>query len=99
MKNIITILALVMGPAVGFAQTPSPAASPSADANAAHAEMHEKMAKAHQDAAACLKSGKTMKECGEAFHAACKDTGAPGMCADHAKGMMHGHHGGKKKAR
>lgn len=55
-------------------------------------QMHENMAKAHQDAANCLKSGKSEDECRMAFQAACKEHGGRGEC-----GMMMKGRADKKK--
>ena len=52
-----------------------------------HMQMHEKMAKAHKDAADCLKSGKPEEECKTAFHSMCNESGRPEMC-----GHMMGNH-------
>lgn len=56
-------------------------------ANISHAEMHEKMSKAHQQAADCIKSGKPIEECREEFRTMCKGFADDGHC-----GMepMHG---------
>ncbi len=45
-----------------------------------HIQMHEKMSKAHHEAAECLKSGKPEEECKTAFHKICEDSGKPEMC-------------------
>lgn len=45
-----------------------------------HIQMHEKMAKAHQGAADCLKAGKPMDECKKSFDSMCKDADGSGKC-------------------
>ena len=55
--------------------------------------MHEKMAKAHSDAAECLKSGKPHDECRKNFKAACKDSGDKMCGMGMGKGKGHKHHG------
>lgn len=55
-------------------------------------QMHEQMAKAHQQAADCLKSGKSEEECRSAFHDMCKGAGGPGKC----DGWMMHHKMGRK---
>jgi hypothetical protein len=47
---------------------------------------HQKMAKAHSDAAQCLTAGKSEKVCHEALRAACPDSGIGKYC-----GMKHRH--------
>lgn len=42
--------------------------------------MHESMAKAHQQAADCLKSGKNEQDCKKEFQQMCKDSGGPEKC-------------------
>jgi hypothetical protein len=50
----------------------------------AHVERHRKMAQLHADAAACLESGKSMKECGTELVKACKGIASGPHC-----GMKH----------
>jgi hypothetical protein len=54
-----------------------------------HIEQHEKMAKAHQDAATCLKSGNPMPECRAKFMEQCQGEGCHmgHMGKHHGKGM------------
>ncbi len=56
----------------------------------ARMQMHEKMAKAHQEAADCLKSGKTEMDCKSAFRAMCKDAGGYEMCGHMSKHYKKG---------
>ena len=87
MKTIL-LLSIFTG-SFAFAQTES-TTKPALDT--AHIEMHEKMSKAHQQAADCLKSGKPVEECRTAFQSTCKDVGEPGHC-----GMGKGYRKGWKK--
>lgn len=59
-----------------------------------HMQMHEHMAMAHQEAAACLKAGKPEEECRMAFHEKCKESGRPEMCGPR---KMHDKKGKKSK--
>ncbi len=43
-------------------------------------QMHEQMAKAHQDAADCMKAGKSEEDCRLAFHKMCKGSEDSEMC-------------------
>ncbi|MGE3388249.1 MAG: hypothetical protein AB7K41_16105 [Bdellovibrionales bacterium] len=61
-----------------FAQTKETDKVPAIDTG--HIEMHEKMAKAHQQAADCLKAGKPADDCRQSFRAQCKEAGEPGQC-------------------
>jgi Ni2+-binding GTPase involved in maturation of urease and hydrogenase len=49
-----------------------------------HADRHRKMAQIHSDAAVCLESGKSMKECSTALVKACKGLASGPHC-----GMKH----------
>ena len=77
---------------MALAQTKETATPPSPDAS--HIEMHEKMSKAHQQAADCLKSGKSADECRQSFQAMCKDAGELGQCG--MGGPMKGRKGWRK---
>ncbi len=57
--------------------TPPPTAT---NTQLEHIQMHEKMSKAHQQAADCLKSGKPVEECRTEFHGMCSEAGSPGKC-------------------
>lgn len=76
MKTLFIVSMLVAN--VALAQTKETATAPATDTS--HIEMHEKMAKAHQQAADCLKSGKSVDDCRQSFQAMCKDAGEPGHC-------------------
>ena len=89
MKTIFFAIMLISGMAI--AQSKPVATPPVVDAG--HIEMHEKMAKAHQQAADCLKSGKTFDECRAAFQMMCKESGEPGNCG--MKGSMKDRKGRK----
>ena len=82
MKATIIILAGLFLASFGFAQTPTTTTTTTdaATMDMKHVEMHEKMSKAHQDAADCLKSGKPHEECQKAFHSMCKDSGGGAHC-------------------
>lgn len=56
-------------------------------------EDREKMAKAHESMAACLRSDKTLDACHEEMRKSCDDSGCPMMGHHMGKGMMKGHHG------
>ncbi len=60
-----------------------------------HMQMHEQMAKAHQQAADCLKAGKPEEECRAAFHKMCDEASGTGHCGE---GMMHDHMKHKKSS-
>lgn len=92
MKAII-FLAAVAGAMPSFAQDKAP--TKEVDQKQAHVQMHEQMAKMHQQAADCLKSGKSEDECRKSFHEMCRESGGPEMCGP---GMMH-HQMGKKGKR
>lgn len=64
------------------------------DSKSQHTQMHEHMAKAHQQAAECLKSGKSEEECRKDFHEMCKESGAPDKCGSW---MMKNKKGSKAK--
>jgi hypothetical protein len=49
-----------------------------------HADRHRKMAQIHSDAAVCLESGKSIKECSTALVKACKGLASGPHC-----GMKH----------
>lgn len=83
MKKII-ILATIFIASHSFAQDKATAKKD--DKKQSHIQMHEEMVKAHQQAADCLKSGKSEDECRKAFHEMCKESGGPEMCGP---GMMH----------
>ena len=60
-----------------------------------HVQMHERMAKAHQQAVDCLNSGKSEDDCRKTFRDLCQQAGGSEMCAS---GMMN-HRAGKKPKR
>ncbi len=78
MKTGAIIIAVLFLANFGFAQTPPAMGAATMDMK--HVEMHEKMSKAHQEAADCLKAGKSTEECQMAFHTMCKDSGGEGNC-------------------
>lgn len=80
MKTTIFFAALLGIVQFALAQDQAPTQEQSPAPIQEAVQMHEKMAKAHQQAVECLKSGKTEDECREAFHAMCKDAGGPKMC-------------------
>ena len=56
-----------------------------------HIEMHEKMSKAHEKAAKCLKDGKPLDECRAEFRNTCPGNGQGcGMGMGHNEGMGKG---------
>lgn len=83
MKTII-FLAAVLGAMPSFAQSNTTAKE--TEPKMSHLQMHEQMAKAHQQAADCLKSGKSQDECRKGFEDMCKESGSHEMCGS---GMMH----------
>lgn len=89
--KIIILLILISGAVSSFAQDKEP--TKEVDQKQSHVLMHEQMAKAHQQAADCLKSGKTAEECRKAFHEMCKESGNPDMCGP----RMHHKMGRKTK--
>lgn len=62
-------------------------------------EMLEKGAKAHQEAADCLKAGKPEQECHEIMKKACPHHDKKGHChmMDEESGMKHEHGKGRRK--
>ncbi len=76
MKNLFSILLLS-----GFSVA---ALGASKDARQEHIQMHEQMAKAHQQAVECLKSETSEEQCRKAFREVCASAGT--KCGDH---MMH----------
>lgn len=72
------LLAIPFATSTAGAQTPAP--SPSGTEKDQHIKMHETLAKAHSEAATCLKAGKPVNECREAFRKGCNDAGDEGMC-------------------
>ncbi len=70
------------------------AATKEMDQKASHLQMHEQMAKTHQQAADCLKAGKPEEECRKAFHDMCREAGGPEKCG---QGMMHPRAGKRSK--
>jgi hypothetical protein len=84
MKSIILSAALLCAANFSFAQ--DKASVKSTEENQEHIQMHEQMAKAHQQAADCLKSGKSKEECRKVFHSMCKEAGGPEKCGPD---MMH----------
>lgn len=84
MKALVMFLTLML---VVF---PSIAADTAADKPVDYKQenimMHEKMMVAHQQAAECLKSGKTEEECRTAFQGMCKEVGGMEKCGPW---MMH----------
>jgi hypothetical protein len=89
-KTIILSAIIICAAQVSFAEEKAPAKS--TEQSQEHLQMHEQMANAHQQAADCLKSGKSEEECQEAFHEMYKETGGPDKCGPW---MMH-HKMGKK---
>lgn len=83
MKEII-LLATMLNFVPTFAQ--QKATTVKVDQKQTHIQMHEQMAKAHQQAAECLKSGKPEEECRNAFREMCSEYGGHGMCG---AGMMN----------
>jgi len=78
MKKIILSGMLLCAVTIGFAQDTTPVKE--ADPKQEHILMHESMMKAHQQAAECLKSGKSEDECRNAFHETCKGISGPDKC-------------------
>lgn len=92
MKTVLLSVSFLIISSVGMAQDKA-AAKPSSVAE--HVQMHEQMAKAHQQAADCLKSGKPEEECRKAFHESCQGMGCGEKCGGPGMGMHHGK--GRKK--
>ncbi len=67
------------------------ATSPDLTENERHIQTHEKMAKAHQQAADCLKSGKSTSDCRQQFQDECKHFAGDGRCNGwmNRRGMRH----------
>jgi hypothetical protein len=84
MRSIILSVVLICATHVSFAEDKTPVKA--ADQNQEYVQMHEKMATAHQQAADCLKSGKSEDECRKAFHEMCKGSGGSEKCG---QWMMH----------
>lgn len=83
MKSIIYLIAISFAVPT-FAQDKAPASD--ADEKKSYVQMHEQMAKAHQQAADCLKSGRSENDCMKAFRETCRESGGPDQCG---AGMMH----------
>ncbi len=92
MKKII-FLVVLSSAVFSFAQDKTPAKA--MDQKQSHIQMHEQMAKNHQQAADCLKSGKAEDECRKAFQEMCKEAGGPDKCGP----WMQHHKMGKKGKR
>lgn len=88
-------VALLGGPALAADEAPPAPAPPSA-------EQREKLAVAHEQMAACLRSEKPFEECRAAMHASCQQTmgaqGCPMMGGRMGMGMRHGRMGGSPPA-
>lgn len=70
-----------------FAQAPAaPKASPKDAHKAETIAQHRAMAKAHEDAAKCLESGKPEEQCHEQLRKDCKGLGIGRFC-----GLRHAH--------
>lgn len=93
MKHLLSVAVLSLLATTAFAQGGGKQKSTQAGTDLkAHIEMHEKMAKAHDQAADCLKDGKPIEECRAEFKKACPGDGQGcGMM-----GMGHGARKGKK---
>lgn len=96
MKKLTTILAL-LGLSLGAPAFADDEKKSGEDDMKSHIEMHEKMAKAHSEAAECLKSGKSRDECKEKFKEACGKEGKGCMMGHHGKHKGHGKGKDKKK--
>jgi len=98
MKKMILVLAL--SPLFAFAADKAAPAHAHGHGHSGsmedHVKMHETMAKAHTDAAACLKGGKSAEECGKEFHKSCGAGHADGMCPMMAGKGHKGKHGKKQ---
>lgn len=92
MKELVFSALLLCAPSTGFAEDKAPVKNN--EQNQDHIQMHERMAKAHQQAADCIKSGKTEEDCRKAFHEMCKEAGGPEKCGPW---MMHHKMGRKGK--
>ena len=85
MKNLLLLCAGLMALSL-YAKAEDKAKAPSTKES--HVQMHEDMAKAHQKAADCLKSGKPEEECRNEFMNEAKTHGGADHCGD---GMMKRH--------
>ncbi len=94
MKTFILSAILICLTHISFAEEKAP---PKAADQNQHIQMHEQMAKAHQQAADCLKSGKPAEECKKAFHEMNKEMGEHENCGHGMK--HHKHHKMDKKAK
>ena len=88
MKSIVLTVAFLCAASLCSAEETAQAKK----AEQSQIQMHEQMAKAHQQAVDCLKSGKSEEECRKAFHQTCEEAGGPGNCGPW---MMH-HRAGRK---
>lgn len=81
MKSIFLSVLMVGAVSFSFAQDKAPAKnSKEVDLNQERIQMHEGMMKAHQQAAECLKSGKTNEECRSSFQEMCQSAGGSSKC-------------------
>lgn len=93
MKAFILTLALLCVTNMSVAQ--DKIVGKEVDQKLEHIKMHENMIKAHQEAAECLRSGKSEDECRKAFHEMCRENGGPDKCG--GPWMMHHKMGRKNK--
>ncbi len=92
--NMMTIrqlaaTALVLAAGAVLAQTPAPTPPKPAPKDAHKAQaiaQHRAMAKAHEDAAKCLESGKSEEQCHEQLRKDCRGLGVGRYC-----GLKHDH--------
>ncbi len=76
MKTIIFLIAAMS--AISFAQKKS--VTKEVESKQFYIQMHEQMAKAHQQFAECLKSGKPEEECRQSFKGMCENFGGADKC-------------------
>lgn len=86
----IILLSVLLATNLSFAEDKT--STKDTDQNQDHVQMHERMAKAHQQAADCLKAGKPPEECRKDFHEMCKEADGSNQCGPW---MMH-HKKGRK---
>lgn len=86
MKKII-FLAAIFSVASSFSQNKD--STKESNQKQSLAQMHEQIAKVHQQAADCLKSGKSEDECQKMFHEMCKQGPNAGECGPWMMHHMH----------
>jgi hypothetical protein len=86
MMHLAVVLSAALFAFAAAAQTPAPKDKKEDGHKKETVAQHRAMAKAHDDAAKCLESGKEEKQCHKELQDACKGLGIGKYC-----GMRHSH--------